>query len=221
MVTHYRDGVRAEIARVEAIPITFGGVAPFMVENAMAATGAALGLGFSVQEIVAGLTSFRSDSSSNKGRLNVFDVAGCTAIIDYAHNDVGLRGLATFSRNFVAAGRALHLVIGTAGDRRDEDFRALGAIGRHAADRIYLKDTPAYLRGRVRGEMVELMRAGFNEGDGDGVLAGTFEDEQTAFVAALEAIAPGDVIAVMCQVDQDHMIEAILLRGGRERTHIG
>ncbi len=79
---------------VEHIPIAYGGAAPFMVENAMAAAGAAIGLGLNVDQIVDGLESFRSDSSSNKGRLNVFEVDGRTIVIDYAHNDTGLAGLA-------------------------------------------------------------------------------------------------------------------------------
>ena len=216
-IAHHCDGQRSVIARVADIPIAFGGAAPFMVENAMAASGAALGLGFSLAQVADGLTSFRSDSTSNKGRLNVFDVGGCAAVIDYAHNDVGLLSLAKFSNSLIkSAGGKLHLIVGTAGDRRDEDFLALGRIARQQAQRIYLKDTPGYLRGRGAGEMLALMQRGFDQARGSGALAGAFEDECAAFIAALDAALPGDVIAVMCQADQDRMIDEIVQRGGRE-----
>ncbi len=206
------------IAGIGQIPIAFGGAAPFMVDNAMAAAGAALGLGFSIEQIEEGLTTFRSDSASNKGRLNIFDVDGRTVIIDYAHNDTGLRGLANFARRLSKEKGLLHLAIGTAGDRRDEDFLALGRIARELGDVVYLKDTPEYLRGRERGAMPALMREGFDSGHGSATLAGAFKTEASAFVAALSNSSDGDTIAVMCQVDQDRMIEEIESRGGRERT---
>ena len=201
------------IARVADIPITFGGAAPFMIENSMAAAAAALGLGFTLDEIRDGLTTFRSDSSSNKGRLNVFEVAGRRAVVDYAHNDTGLIGLSSFSKRICSPGGAFHLVIGTAGDRRDEDLVALGKIANREADFVYLKDTPGYLRGRDPGDMPELMRQGFKSGDGDARLMGDYEDECAAFVAALEESNRGDLIAVMCQVDQDRIINEIKAEG--------
>lgn len=221
VIVLYREDRRETVARVDEIPITFGGAAPFMIENAMAATGAALGLGFSLDQIVVGLKTFRSDSSSNKGRLNVFDLDGSTVVIDYAHNDVGLAGLARFSRRLTASEGKLHLIVGTAGDRRDEDFLALGRIARNSADCVYIKDTPGYLRGREPGDMPALMREGFDAAEGKGELAGAFDNEFAAFLAALDESKVGDVVAVMCQVDQDLMIDEIERRGGKERTGSG
>ncbi|MEZ4569172.1 MAG: cyanophycin synthetase [Thermomicrobiales bacterium] len=127
-IIHYKDGAAAEIAWLEDIPMVYGGAAHFMVENALAASGAAIGLGFSIEQIADGLATFRNDSRTNKGRLNTFEVEGRTVVIDYAHNDVGLRGLTQFSRHVCGDGGRLHLVVGTAGDRRDEDFMALGGV---------------------------------------------------------------------------------------------
>lgn len=214
----HQAGTATKIADLADIPITFDGAAPFMVENAMAAAGAAIGVGFGLDEIARGLHTFRSDSESNKGRLNVFDVDGRTVVIDYAHNETGLLGLANFARSLVKRGCRLHLVIGTAGDRRDEDFLGLGGIARRCADNVYLKDTPAYLRGRKTGEMTAIMQRGFDESTGDAVFAGSFSDEMGAFVAALNGAAAGDVIAVMCQADQDLLIDEIHRRGGFERS---
>ena len=213
----YRDGKRNGIAKLSDVPMTYGGAAPFMVDNALAATAAALGLGFEPAKIAAGLSTFRNDSQSNKGRLNIFEVEDRTAIIDYAHNDIGLAGLAGFARNISSPGSKLHVVVGTAGDRRDEDFMALGRTACDLADIVYLKDTPGYRRGRVPGEMARLMRHGFSGATGRAKLAGEFDDEIAGFIAALEGSESGDLIAVMCQVDQDRILDEIRRRGGRER----
>ncbi|CAN5588269.1 hypothetical protein BH23CHL2_BH23CHL2_26110 [soil metagenome] len=217
----YRDRERTAITNLSDVPVTFGGAAPFMVENALAATGGAIGLGFDLSQIVSGLATFRNDSHSNKGRLNIFDVDGKIVIVDYAHNDIGLAGLAKFSRNVSTPDAKLHLVVGTAGDRRDEDFLALGRLAGDLSDVVYLKDTPGYLRGRARGDMPELMRQGFSASNGPAVLAGDFGDEMTAFLAALDNSAPGDVIAVMSQSDQDRLIGDIRNRGGQEWGETG
>lgn len=217
----YRGRERTAIANLSNVPVTFGGAAPFMVENALAATGGAIGLGFDLTQIASGLATFRNDSQSNKGRLNIFNVDGRTVIVDYAHNDIGLAGLAKFSRNVSTTGAKLHIVVGTAGDRRDEDFLALGRLACDFSDVVYLKDTPGYLRGRALGDMPGLMRQGFSASNGAAELAGDFDDEMSAFLAALDNSAPGDVIAVMSQSDQDRIIGAIRDRGGQEWGETG
>lgn len=214
----YRDGDSTPLARLSDIPMTYGGAAPFMVENAMGAAAAALGLGLAPEQVADGLASFRNDAHSNPGRLNVFSVEGRSLVIDYAHNDIGLAGLATFARRLADDDCRVHLVVGTAGDRRDDDFRALGRLARDVGDVVYLKDTRAYMRGRAEGEMPALMREGFESGDGDAVLAGEFDDEYSAVLAALDASTAGDVIAVMCQMDQERIVGEIERRGGGERV---
>jgi cyanophycin synthetase len=217
-IVYVAGGNRTHIAPVKEVPVTYGGAAPFMIENALAATGAAIGLGIAIDTIAAGLKTFRNDSTSNRGRLNVFDVNGKVVVIDYAHNDIGLKGLCGFCRAIMDdATSVLHVIVGTAGDRRDDDFVALGSIARQRADRVYLKDTRTYLRGREPGEMPAIMRSGFERANGPGSLVGVYDDEYSAFLAALGAAREGDLIAVMCQVDQDRIIDEIGRLGGRER----
>jgi cyanophycin synthetase len=215
-IVYYAGGSRHPVAALADVPMTFAGAAPFMVENALAATGAAIGLGFDIATIAAGLRTFRNDSASNRGRLNVFDVNGKVVVLDYAHNDIGLEGLCGFCRAIMHGRGKLHVVVGTAGDRRDDDFAALGRISRQRADVAYFKDTQTYLRGREPGEMTIIMRSGFDDAAGDARFAGAFEDEFSAFAAALASAGEGDHIAVMCQVDQDRIIDEIGRLGGRE-----
>lgn len=74
------------------------GTPTVLVENALAAIGAALGLGLSTDEIAHGLRTFHNTTEQNMGRLNVFDVEGVKVVMDFAHNEVGLALLIEFSR---------------------------------------------------------------------------------------------------------------------------
>jgi cyanophycin synthetase len=193
-------------------PMTFGGRAGHMVENAMAAAGAAIGLGLSLEDIRSGLASFRNSTDQNLGRLNVFDVDGVTVVFDFAHNEAGLIVLLDFARRFVAEGGRLIVLIGTAGDRTDESLREIGRIAAAGADRVIIKWTKKYERGRTNDEMIGLYRQG-------GALAGRSEikvsdDELHGLRMALADAKPGDAVALMCQEQMDEMA-AELQRIGR------
>lgn len=204
------------IAPLSQAPMTFNGTARHMVENALAACGAALGLGFSVEQIAAGLASFRSDVGSNAGRLNVFRLDGRVVVVDYAHNESGLTELLSFSRSLVGADGCLIAIIGTAGDREDEVLVSLGRIAGVSADRVYIKENPGYLRGRDLGTSNELMRAGMEDVNALERLAGVYPGEHAALVAAIEASKPDDCIAVMCVEEQMMILRDLRDRGAQE-----
>lgn len=213
----YLAGERCEtVAALTDVPVTFGGIARHMVANALAATGAALGLGLSVEQVAAGLRSFRSDVRSNTGRLNVFRLDGRTIVVDYAHNESGLEALLDFTRRLIGPQARVAAVIGTAGDRQDEVFRNLGRIAACNADSTYLKANPKYLRGRPAGEGEVLMRAGVIDAGGEARLMGTFPSELLALRQALEDTAAGDAIAVMCVEDQLAVFRELRERGALE-----
>ena len=68
------------------VPMTLSGLSHFNVENALAATSAALAIGISREAVVGGLRSFRPDAEHNPGRMNLFSVSGLTVVLDLAHN---------------------------------------------------------------------------------------------------------------------------------------
>ncbi|MCC6791384.1 MAG: Mur ligase [Thermomicrobiales bacterium] len=198
-----RGGVAATICRLDEAPITFSGRAAHMVENAMAAAGAALGLGLSIEQIRTGLGSFRSTTEQNLGRLNVFEVDGVTVVLDFAHNEAGLAVLLGFAEQFRGSSGRIAAVIGTAGDRTDESLREIGRIAGAGADRVIVKRTKKYERGRTNDEMIQLHREG-------AALAGlseveVSENELDGLAMALSASRPGDVIALMCQEQMEEM----------------
>jgi cyanophycin synthetase len=193
-------------------------MARHMVENVLAATGAALGLGYSIEQIAEGLRTFRSDTRSNIGRLNVFRLGGRTIVIDYAHNESGLEGLLEFTARLTGGSGSIAAIIGTAGDRQDAVFRNLGRIAAERAGRSYIKANPKYLRGRAADEPIALMREGVAAAGGLSRLAGIFASELDAFRAALDDTAAGDAIAVMCVEEQLAIYRELRERGAEEWT---
>jgi cyanophycin synthetase len=208
-------GQELDIAGLADVPMTFNGAARHMVENALAAIGGAIGLGFTVPEIAAGLTTFRNDVTSNAGRLNVFKLDGKTIVIDYAHNESGLTELLNFSRKLMGTG-CLTAIIGTAGDREDQVMAGLGRIAGECADRIYIKENPGYARGRGEGESSRMMRSGIEGIGALDRLAGIYPTEHAALIAAIDASAPGDTIAMMCVEDQLTVLRDLRDRGAEE-----
>ncbi|MDP9369898.1 MAG: Mur ligase, partial [Chloroflexota bacterium] len=190
------NGIETRIIDLAEIPMTFGGRAGHMIENALCGAAACLGLGLSVEEVAEGLASFRNSPEQNTGRLNVYDINGVTVIVDYAHNEAGLKNLLEFGRGYRHEGRRLVSIIGTAGDRTDDALRAIGTMAAKASDRVIVKRTSKYLRGRPAEEMDRLFQEGIQAGNGE--TAPVELSERDALRAALTEARPGDVITMMC-----------------------
>lgn len=141
------------------VPLTMGGKAPFMIANAIAASVAAFAQGVTIEQIRAGLTTFRASVSQTPGRMNMFDLGNYHALIDYAHNPHSYEALGGFIRNWT--GERIG-VIGGPGDRRDEDFVTLGKLSAQIFDRITIKEDDD-TRGRERGSAAELIAKGITQ----------------------------------------------------------
>ncbi len=207
---------RQTITTLADAPMTFNGAARHMVENALAACGAALGLRFTLEQIAAGLQTFRSNVESNVGRLNVFRLEGRIVVVDYAHNESGLEELLRFTRALMSGSGRLVSVIGTAGDREDDVMVGLGRIAGRHADRVYIKETQHYLRGRPSGEASPLMQAGVAEVGSLDRLAGLYPGEHSALLAAIAESSPGDAIAMMCIEEQMTVLRELRDLGAEE-----
>lgn len=201
-MTWHHDGDSELVTSLDDVPITFGGRAGHMVENALAAAAACLAIGLTIDQVRDGLGAFRNRPEENRGRLNVFDVDGAIVVIDFAHNEAGLEHLLTFARSYCGEGGRLVAAIGTAGDRDDSAIRGIGRIAAEYADAVIIKDSEKYLRGREAGEMPDILRRAV----GDHVIQ-ECPNERSAFYAGLEQVTSGDVLAVMCIEDSDEILE--------------
>jgi cyanophycin synthetase len=148
------------IEKVEQVPMTLGGCAPFMIANALAASLAAFVHGVSVEHIRSALRSFRASAQQTPGRMNLFNLGHYHVLVDYAHNPAGYEAVGSFVNNW--SGSAIG-VVGGPGDRRNEDLMELGALATQFFDQIIVKEDDD-TRGRPRGNAAEWIVKGICQG---------------------------------------------------------
>jgi cyanophycin synthetase len=204
-----------ELLPLEEVPVTLAGISNHHIQNAMAAAAAALGIGLTRDEVVAGLRSFVLDPERNPGRANLFEVDDRIVVVDYAHNEAGMAGLVEICRGLRAPGAEIWIGYGSAGDRSDEIMHRLGYVAARGADHVVLVELHRYLRGRQPEDVVARLRAGAE--DGGATEAPDFPDELTGMRWMVERSKPGDVIAVTALAQRPEIF-AFLEEGGGRRV---
>lgn len=179
------------IEEAAKIPVTMGGMAPFMIANALAACLAAFAQGLDIEHIRQGVRSFELSDSQTPGRMNLFDLGSYHALVDYAHNPAGYEAVGGFVRNW--AGQRLG-VVGGPGDRRDEDLIELGQIAAQVFDRIIVKEDDDK-RGREVGAAADLIVKGILQINPD-VRYETIIDETEAIEAGLSEVEEGGLVVI-------------------------
>jgi cyanophycin synthetase len=203
------------LVEAAALPVTFAGLSRYNIANALAAAAACDALGLEAAVIVEGLESFGQDSHANPGRLNLFERRGTFALVDFAHNEAGMRGLMDVARS-VAKGHKVRLAFGTAGDRTDEILHGLGVVAGDADD-LVIAEKEHYLRGRQLEDMNELLRTGARDGG--------YADDVPSVKSELEAMEllvgrakRGDVCVVMAHVERAELFAWLLEQGFKPVT---
>ena len=219
------------IVEVGRIPITIGGLARHNVANALAAAGGARGLGASIEEVRDGLLDFRPSADRSPGRLNLFRLGSRVVIVDFAHNEAGIAAVLDVAEGIAggAAGRAAPItaIVGTAGDRPDDTLRGIGRIAAERAQRVAIKETRKYLRGRtdsaVVGEIMAGIRAGIRGGGAASPDVAVYESETAALRAELRngsadhgrGVNGARVIVLMCHEEREAVFELLDELGAR------
>jgi cyanophycin synthetase len=216
-----REGARRRpILPLEEVPITLGGLARHNIANALAAVGAARGLGLAPAVVARGLRSFTPGAEQTPGRLNVYRLDQRTVIVDFAHNEAGIGALLDVAEALAGGGRnatrprPLAVIIGTGGDRPPDALAAIGRIAGTRADRVLIKETLRYLRGSTRQAVLAGLRAGLAQAGRDPAVAPVFEDELSALRSELETGPADEVIALMCHEQREEVGAELLGRGG-------
>jgi cyanophycin synthetase len=218
---------REEFAAIVEIPMTLGGLARHNVANALAAAAGARALGASVADVAHGLRDFRPDADRSPGRLNLFRAGNRLVIVDFAHNEAGLSAILDVAEGIAggAAGRTspITAIIGTAGDRPDDALRGIGRIAAERAQRIVVKETVTYLRGRTREAVVDELLAGVRSAGRptDGIAV--YESETAALRGELTASTTGPdgrpdaarVIVLMCHEERPDVFRLLDELGAR------
>ncbi|NMM28661.1 MAG: cyanophycin synthetase [Glaciimonas sp.] len=181
------------------IPLTRDGAIGFQVENAMAAVGAAWGLGLDWETIRAGLHTFINDANSAPGRFNLFSFNEATIIADYGHNPDAIAALVAAIENMPSKRRSV--VISAAGDRRDHDIRRQTEILGDAFDEVILYEDQCQ-RGRADGEVMALLHDGLKQAKRTKSVV-EVHGEFVAIDTALANLAEGDLCLILIdQVEQ-------------------
>ncbi|WP_028082794.1 cyanophycin synthetase [Dolichospermum circinale] len=196
------------IERAENIPLTMGARAPFMIANALAASLAAFVQDVTIEQIRAGLRSFRASVSQTPGRMNLFNLGKYHALVDYAHNAASYEALGSFVRNWTTGQRIG--VVGGPGDRRDEDFVMLGKLSADIFDYIIVKEDDD-TRGRPRGSASDLITKGINEVKPNSRFESIL-DETQAINKALDMATDGSLVVILPE-SVNRAIKLIKLRG--------
>jgi cyanophycin synthetase len=220
-----KDGpVEHRIVEVGRVPITLGGLARHNVANALAAAGAARGLGVTLSQLRDGLTDFEPSSERSPGRLNLFRLGSRIVIVDFAHNEAGVSAVLDVAEGIAGGGAGrmapVTAIIGTAGDRPDDTLRGIGKIAGKRAQRVAIKETLKYLRGRSRESIVGEIMAGIAAAGRRTEDVPVYESETAALRGEL-AFNDGDqanaprVLVLMCHEEREEVFALLAKLGAR------
>lgn len=207
-MVRYGEERRQVIARVDEVPITFGGAARHNVANSLCAIALAGAIGLSLDAMREGLHSFRGTPGDNPGRGNIFAVNGAQVLLDYAHNPHGLGALIAFASRLPSRRRLI--ILGQAGDRHEPEIRELVRTAwTFKPDLTVVKEMPEMLRGRDAGEVPailedELRRLG---APADAIVRAT--DDLDAARKALAWVGPGDLVLLLVHARRAEVLELL------------
>ena len=219
----------SEIVEVTRVPVTIGGLARHNVANALAAAGGARGVGALLAQVRDGLIDFAPSAERSPGRLNLYRLGAKVVIVDFAHNEAGIAAVLEVAEGIAggAAGRAAPItaIIGTAGDRPDDTLRGIGRIAAERAQRIAIKQTLKYLRGRSAESVVGELLAGVVSGGFAADDIPIYESETQALQAELSGAAGAGadggrsdaarVIVLMCHEERTEVVDLLARLGAR------
>jgi cyanophycin synthetase len=207
-------GRRRAVARLAAIPVTFGGAARYNVANSLAAAALAQALGFPDDAIARGLAAVGGTPADNPGRANLMEVGGVRILLDYAHNPHGLAALLPLAAALPATRRLL--ILGQAGDRDEAALRELAEIAwRSRPDRIVIKELPTMLRGRKLGEIPAILEDELRQRGAPQEALGHAADDPAAVEQALAWARPGDLLILLVHTERDAVLARLAAAGAR------
>ena len=156
----------------------------FNLANALVAAGCAFSLGFTAEEIAAGLSSL----ASVPGRFEIVSGTNPVAVVvDYAHTPEGIERVIETARS-LARGRVIAL-IGAGGDR-DQGKRPFMGRAASAADLVIVtNDNP---RSEDPLAIIEAVMSGV-----DHPAAMVIPDRSEAIATALGSAQPGDMVLIL------------------------
>ncbi len=198
-------GNATTLLRIDEIPLTFGGAAPYNVKNVLGVVAAALALGLPRDAMIRALRAF--DMKDNPGRGQLTEHDGVRVLLDFGHNPESVRGvmqLVSRLRDARMPRGKLTVVTGSAGDRPDRELADVcAAIWEARPDRVLVRELSHYLRGRAPLEVPAIFRRELLAlGLPDSSFA-LVDSEVAALRTALADAVPRDFIVVLVHVEEE------------------
>lgn len=203
------------VIEVDRVPMTLCGLSRANIENALAVTSAALGLGFTVAEVAAGLADFDPERD-NPGRMNLWLLDGVVIVFDMAHNEASLAAMLEICHGLRRPDARLLLQIAVAGDRMDEVGVRLGELAGLNADVVEVAQKDHYMRGREQSELNDLFAQGLAAAGQR--IAAVHDSEMSSLQSLVGRARPGDVIGFMTHQQRAEMTAWVAARGGHPLT---
>jgi len=210
-VTIMKGNWKIRVIKVADIPITYGGKAVHNIMNTLPAVLATyLYREIKVEDIKEALETFVPSPTQTPGRLNFFKFKHFEMLVDFAHNQAGMRLLCDFVSKLEGSPK-VGIISGT-GDRRDEDIKDLGKIGATCFDEIIIRQDKS-LRGRTAEEITNLLIEGINATKTKDIPVKIIHDEKEAILYAYNTAKPGSLITIMC----DNVLQSLeMIKGLKE-----
>lgn len=171
----------------------------FNVYNTLAAIGACLFEGVSMEDIIKAL----SDFTAVPGRFELVEEGQPFAVVvDYAHTPDGLENILQTAQKIVE--RHIIVVFGCGGDRDVTKRPIMGRIAAQYGDGIFVtSDNP---RTEDPEKIVAQVAEGVKEGLREGSVYTVITDRRSAIHAAIKAAKAGDVVIIAGKGHEDYQI---------------
>jgi len=200
---HYTlEGIKATLKTPAGdIPVRSQLLGLHNLENILAATGIALGAGFSRRDVQDGIERMRR-VPGRMDRVEGLEAKEVTALVDYAHTDDALRRALESART-LAKGRLI-VVFGCGGERDKGKRPLMGQAAGEASDlAVVTSDNP---RGEDPEEIISQITPGLEKGGARRISVGKAKsgekgylveaDRKAAIQLAAQLAKPGDLILI-------------------------
>lgn len=204
-ISIYKGEWKIRVTKAVNVPLTFDGTANFMIQNVLAAVLAGYLRGFSIEDLKVAIESFIPSPSQTPGRLNLFKFKDYTILLDYAHNEAGLRALKGMVDRMEASVKVG--VIAGIGDRRPQDNQAIGRVAAEMFDEIIIRQDKN-LRGRTEAELIEMLQEGIRSVDPQKKVS-VFATEHDAISHTVKHAKKGALIVLCSDVVPDALAQVM------------
>ncbi|MFN2373294.1 MAG: Mur ligase family protein, partial [Cyclonatronaceae bacterium] len=204
------------IEKIENVPLSFGGRAPFMIENILAAVAVAYTQKISPAVIRRSLTGFIPSPELTPGRMNLFKFESYDVLVDYCHNTAGLMAI----KEFIDSSNYLYKtgIISGIGDRREEDMLEVGRLSAEIFCKIIIRED-SDLRGKAAGESSAIVKRGIESSCYNPPVV-SIPSEKQALRFAMENALPGTLVMICVEKIDDviSMVKVMQKQDKEKRT---